>query len=43
MKDLKVIIFTGSARNWSNGIHLNVIENAKDPQLESWENIKAIN
>jgi len=28
---------------WSNGIHLNTIEHAKNPALESWININAIN
>jgi hypothetical protein len=28
---------------FSNGIHLNTIEAAQDPALESWRNINAIN
>jgi putative two-component system hydrogenase maturation factor HypX/HoxX len=28
---------------WSNGIHLNVIESAADPAVESWRNINAMN
>ena len=43
MKDIKVLVLKGSARNWSNGINLNVIQNAKDPKAEAWDNIRAIN
>lgn len=43
MKDIKIVVFQGSSRNWSNGIHLNVIEGSSDPETEAWENIKTIN
>ena len=38
----KVIELLGGADFFSNGIHLNVIEAAKDPAQESWRNINAI-
>ena len=38
----KVIMFFGGRDFWSNGIHLNVIEAAPDPAMESWRNINAI-
>ena len=38
----KVICLLGGRDFWSNGIHLNVIEAAPDPALESWRNIVAI-
>jgi putative two-component system protein, hydrogenase maturation factor HypX/HoxX len=37
-----VICLLGGPDFWSNGIHLNVIEAAADPALESWRNINAI-
>src|SRR5262249_38030273 len=37
-----VICLLSGADFWSNGIHLNVIEAAPDPALESWRNINAI-
>ena len=40
--DSKVIVFMGGRRYFSNGIHLNVIENSADPARESWNNIVAI-
>lgn len=40
--NIKVIVFMGGENYWSNGIHLNCIEAAKDPALESWQNINAI-
>jgi putative two-component system hydrogenase maturation factor HypX/HoxX len=40
---LQVLILAGSESNWSNGIHLNVIENAVNSNEEAWANIKAIN
>lgn len=43
MKDVDVLVFKGSKRNWSNGIHLNVIEHSNNAQQEAWENIVAIN
>lgn len=42
-KEIKVLILKGSTRNWSNGIHLNVIENAAEPAVEAMINIRAIN
>ena len=38
----KVIELLGGVDFFSNGIHLNVIEAAEDPALESWRNINAI-
>ncbi len=38
----KVIALLGGRDFFSNGIHLNVIEAAADPALESWRNINAI-
>lgn len=38
----KVIALLGGRDFFSNGIHLNVIEAAEDPALESWRNINAI-
>ncbi|PCK09583.1 MAG: hypothetical protein COA42_03490 [Alteromonadaceae bacterium] len=40
--DVKIIVLMGGDDFWSNGIHLNVIEGANDPALESWRNINAI-
>lgn len=42
-KSIKILILKGSSRNWSNGIHLNVIEHSADPRDEAMANIKAIN
>jgi putative two-component system hydrogenase maturation factor HypX/HoxX len=41
-KRCKLIVLMGGKDVWSNGINLNVIENAKNPADESWENINAI-
>ena len=41
-KRTKLIVLMGGKDVWSNGIHLNVIENAKNPADESWQNINAI-
>ncbi len=38
----KVIVLMGGENFFSNGIHLNTIEAAADPGLESWLNINAI-
>jgi putative two-component system protein, hydrogenase maturation factor HypX/HoxX len=38
----RVIVLHGGRDYFSNGIHLNVIEAADDPALESWRNINAI-
>ncbi|KAK3734050.1 hypothetical protein QZH41_004817 [Actinostola sp. cb2023] len=40
---ISVIVLKGGYNFFSNGIHLNVIESAKDPAQESWSNINAIN
>ncbi len=32
----------GGGNFWSNGIHLNMIDAASDPAIESWNNINAI-
>jgi putative two-component system hydrogenase maturation factor HypX/HoxX len=37
-----VIVLMGGDDYFSNGIHLNVIEAADDPALESWQNLNAI-
>lgn len=39
----RVIALMGGRDVWSNGIHLNQIEAAGDPALESWRNILAMN
>ena len=38
----RVIVLAGGEDFWSNGIHLNLIENAESPADESWANINAI-
>jgi putative two-component system hydrogenase maturation factor HypX/HoxX len=38
----RVIVLHGGRDFFSNGIHLNIIEAAPDPALESWRNINAI-
>ncbi len=40
--DVKVIVLMGGENCWSNGIHLNHIEAAKNPADESWQNINAM-
>ena len=40
---LTTVVLMGGSSYFSNGIHLNVIETADDPALESWYNINAIN
>lgn len=42
-RPLAAVILMGGHSYFSNGIHLNVIEAAADPALESWYNINAIN
>lgn len=42
-QNTKVIVLTGGHDIWSNGIHLNIIENSENPGDESWKNIVAIN
>ena len=39
---VQMLVLMGGRDVWSNGIHLNVIEAAKNPAQESWENIHAI-
>ncbi|GAB1393855.1 hydrogenase maturation protein [Rhodocyclaceae bacterium] len=41
-RQTKVIVLMGGRDFWSNGIHLNLIENAESPADESWANINAI-
>lgn len=41
-KKVKLLVLLGGRDVWSNGIHLNIIENAENPADESWENINAI-
>ena len=41
-RPVKVIVLMGGTDVWSNGIHLNVIEQAENPADESWRNIQAI-
>lgn len=38
-----VVVLMGGHDYFSNGIHLNLIENAENPAQESWANINAIN
>lgn len=38
----RVIVLMGGRDFWSNGIHLNLIEQAESPADESWANINAI-
>jgi putative two-component system hydrogenase maturation factor HypX/HoxX len=42
LRPTKVIVLMGGHDIWSNGIHLNVIENAANPGQESWDNIVAM-
>ena len=42
MLPVKAIVLMGGEESWSNGIHLNHIENATSPADESWLNINAI-
>ena len=42
MLPVKAIVLMGGDQAWSNGIHLNHIEHARDPAQESWLNINAI-
>ncbi len=41
-KNVTLLVLMGGRDVWSNGIHLNVIEHAKNPAQISWENILAI-
>lgn len=38
----KVLVFMGGESFWSNGVHLNMIEAAPDPAIESWHNVNAM-
>ena len=40
---LSAVVMMGGNGYFSNGIHLNVIESAADPAMESWDNINRIN
>lgn len=42
-RQTKVIVLMGGRDFFSNGIHLNVIEAADDPAVESWRNLNAMN
>jgi putative two-component system hydrogenase maturation factor HypX/HoxX len=42
-RNTRVIVLMGGRDFFSTGIHLNVIEAAGDPALESWRNLHAIN
>jgi putative two-component system hydrogenase maturation factor HypX/HoxX len=42
-RQTRVIVLMGGRDFFSNGIHLNVIEAAGDPALESWRNLDAMN
>lgn len=42
-RPLAAVVMMGGPGYFSNGIHLNVIEAAADPALESWNNINRIN
>lgn len=42
-RPLAAVVMMGGSGYFSNGIHLNVIEAAADPSLESWNNINRIN
>ena len=41
-RPIRVIVLRGGRDFFSNGIHLNVIEAADDPAMESWLNLQAI-
>lgn len=41
--NVRVIVLMGGSDFWSNGIHLNHIENATSPADESWHNINTMN
>jgi len=42
LRPVKVIVLGGPRDFFANGIHLNVIQAADDPAVESWRNINAI-
>ncbi len=39
---VKLLVLMGGVDVWSNGIHLNIIENATNSAQEAWKNIQAI-
>ena len=41
--NVRVIVLMGGPDFWSNGVHLNHIENVASPADESWRNINAMN
>ncbi|MCP4934259.1 MAG: hydrogenase maturation protein [bacterium] len=41
-RPIKILVLTGGAEFWSNGMDLNLIEAADNPAEESWQNINAI-
>lgn len=41
--EINVVVLMGGNDFWSNGIHLNCIDNSSNPAKESWRNINAIN
>ena len=41
-RNTKVIVLMGGEDIWSNGIHLNLIEESENPAQTSWENINAM-
>lgn len=41
-QDTQVLLIKGGRGSFSNGVHLNVIQAAKEPGLEAWANIQAI-
>ena len=41
-RQTRVIVLMGGSDYFSNGIHLNMIEAAENPALESWHNLNAI-
>jgi putative two-component system hydrogenase maturation factor HypX/HoxX len=41
-RDTRVIVLMGGTDYFSNGIHLNMIEAAENPAVESWRNLGAI-
>ncbi|MHC8386886.1 hydrogenase maturation protein [Pseudomonas sp. MDT2-39-1] len=41
-RDTQVLLIKGGRGSFSNGVHLNVIQAAKAPELEAWANIQAI-
>ncbi|MBO3736684.1 hydrogenase maturation protein [Actinoplanes flavus] len=42
-QDTRVVVLCSGTEVFSTGIHLNMIDNAPDPAVEGWANIRAIN